>query len=227
MIRKSQYAFQKAVRNEPLQDNHSPEALQKKAYQERVARETVKVFEERSAPHPHPKWAVSDALSEGSIRKEAIRRVNAQLQAERKEQAMSTQDNDNQTAMADQDIGETIKSLSEAQQKSFKAQMHAIVNEAQQRRFEARKNFAANREKLIAEAEKIGAKNPEHEASLAQRQILKMIDRQEHQQLHALFESHGWSYEKQGVSFVEDPNFKQQNGQDQTVIQKQDQGFSQ
>jgi len=98
--------------------------------------------------------------------------------------------------------------------KAFKAQIHQIVDEAQKHRSEASRTFIKNRKELLAEAEQRGAEHPAREVSTAQREVHKIINANEHKQLHALFQENGWDYDKQGVQFIESETNTHNNTQE-------------
>jgi len=193
------------------------DAEAKRLFQERVEKETLKIYDERSAPHPHPKWEIADLYSEGSIHEEAIRRVKEQIAHEQaqKEQSRNVTNNVPQDERPSEK--ERIAAMpDEEKQKHFKAEIHKAVETAKTAREQARKIFYNDRERLIEEARNNGSQEPEKDVSIAQRKINRDIDQQEHRDIHAVFEKHGWDYDKQSVSFSEEDRNEPQPNHDQT-----------
>lgn len=225
----------------------------------RIQAKMLEITEERNAPQPTPSFATSPDLNLDSIHREAIRRVQSETLEEKKEWTKGMVENtENKNAVeTSQDkqssIEPTMKEVvgSQAQEnenvhpqevedttsgtedikpdKTFKAKVHQIVDEAQKLRSEASRTFIKNRNELIAEAEALGSDNPAHDVSKAQREVHKTINANEHKHLHALFQENGWDYDKQGVEFVERETQSYETTQDNTHDQtiERDQSYGQ
>ena len=174
----------------------------------RVAEESLAIWEARVTPAAELGTPFDSCLlSGGSILREARQRVR--LRHEGLITAVQRNGEDAVWAVAKgrrppstTPLEEKGRTMSEIErEKHFKAELHEAIDTAQAARTQARRLFANAREELIAEARANGSENPERDAGRAQAQILKDIDRQEHKDIHAVFEKHGWSREFQEVTF--------------------------
>lgn len=225
--------------------------------EQRIQAKMLDIMEERSAPQPTPSFAAGQDLSLDSIHREAIQRVLSETIQEKKEWTKNMVENTEnknavETSQKNQNTVEPPTQLetknnqaSEQMQepqvqnkveelkpdKTFKAQMHQIVDESQKLRSEASRTFIKNRTELLPEAEALGSDNPALDVSKAQREVHKTINANEHKHLHALFQENGWDYEKQGVEFVESEtntySNTQENSQEQVIQQAYTQGEEQ
>jgi ElaB/YqjD/DUF883 family membrane-anchored ribosome-binding protein len=206
--------------------------------QKRIQEKMQQITEERSAPQPTPDFAARPDLNLDSIHREAINRVQSETVEEKKEwtkemaentvepQTQDAQDQDNDIEQS-KAIEEEANQESEKPEKAFKAKIHQIVDESQKRRSEASRTFIKNRKELLVQAEELGADNPAREVATAQREVHKTINENEHKQLHALFQEHGWDYEKQGIQFVESEANAYSNTQENSQEQVNQQTYTQ
>lgn len=171
--------------------------------QDKIGREAIKVFQERSGnAHELSGPVVSAVLSEGAILEEARNRIAIREEAELE----AIRVNGNRAVEIIADISEDREELnmSEIEKEGhFKADLHKAVDDAQKSRNQARRLFVQERDQLLEEASAIGSEAPEKDVSKAYGQTMRDIDRQEHKDIHAVFEDYGWERGKKTVEFHE------------------------
>lgn len=168
--------------------------------QMRVGEEAIRVFEERTEFKDFISNDVrSEVLSSSSLLEEARKRVGEQEKSE-----IADIHKNGETAakfVANMQEEEKGYDMSENEQKHFKADLHKAVDTAQKARYQATKLFIQEREQLIETAKDQGSETPEKDVSIARRQTMDDVDRQEHKDIHAVFESYGWERGKRAVEF--------------------------
>lgn len=184
--------------------------------QMRIGAEAVKIFEERTARGNGPKSpAGAEPLSSETILTEASQRIADQEAQEVEAIAQNGEEAIRRSAgISEKQTPDNHKEgprMSGTEQTHFKAELHKAVDAAQQARTQSRKLFYQERENLIEEARRNGSQEPQKDVSIAQRQILTDIDRQEHKDIHAVFEKYGWERSKRSVAFHEHQETEQHN----------------
>jgi len=197
-------------------------AEQAEIHQMRVGEEAVRVFEERAEHLGLVADEVkAELISSPSLLEEARKRV---IQVEKLE--IEDIRKNGETAakviseMAPHEEGHI---MSEEQMKHFKAELHEAVDTAQRARVQASKLFYNERENLIEEAKSAGSQDPAKDVGMSQAEIKRNIDKQEHKDIHAVFEKHGWERSKKVVEFKEGPEpVKDEQAREKLVKHVQD-----
>lgn len=200
---------------------------QSETFRMRVAEEAVKVFEERTNQKltPQSPGGVINLSSE-SLLEEARKRV---ISSDRREQEAIEQQGlvaVNIAANISEKKMEELK-MSEEEQTHFKADLHKAVDTAQKARTQSRRLFFQERENLIDEAKAAGSQQPEKDVGQAQAKIMADIDRQEHKDIHTVFETYGWERSKRAVEFHEDDSVQQADSPAKNKLVKHVQSFVQ
>jgi hypothetical protein len=181
------------------------ELEQKEIHQMRVGEEAVRIFEERAEHLGLVADEVkADIISSPSLLEEARKRITELEKSE-------IQDIRKNGETAAKVISEMAIShqkghmMSEEEMKHFKAELHEAVDTAQKARTQASKIFYNERENLIEQAKAAGSQEPEKDVGSAQAEIKRNIDKQEHKDIHAVFEKYGWERGKKAVEFKDGP----------------------
>ena len=189
----------------------------------RIAEEAIKIFEERTGQKPTPKspGGVINLASE-SIFEEARKRIEKREQGEIETIQQDGLKAVNIAANISEQKKEKLE-MSEEEKTHFKADLHKAVDDAQKARTQSRRLFFQERENLIEEAKLAGSQEPEKDVGIAQAKIMGNIDRQEHKDIHTVFETYGWERGKSAVEFQEGQETNEHNpAKDKLVKHVQD-----
>ena len=185
------------------------EADYRETKEQRLARQELKVFEERAKQTFVLGTPIDeDRLSRSSVAREARKREVLALKGrvnavERNgEQAIReiVHKNCNPNSQAKERSVETMSAQERVTH--FKGKIHEAIENANKARAQARRLYAQNREELIDKARTDWSDNPERDVALAQREILQAVDKQLHVDIHGVFEEAGWDRDHQDVEFA-------------------------
>ncbi|MEM9421697.1 MAG: hypothetical protein AAF986_04185 [Pseudomonadota bacterium] len=212
--------------------------------QERIAEKAVDVWNERVkqldyiAPH-----AAAHLMAETSILEEARQRVSA----EHERNLQRLQDNereaieeitDQETASIHPPTKEEIATMSDQQKDThFKAELHKLIDDANEARFQTSKLANSQRQALLEEAQKNGSQDPQGDVKTVINGMYKSVQDKLHGDVHALCVKYGYDADRKQVEFYADQSNAeldlepQQNDYDQGVEpaqqQQQNSGFEQ
>lgn len=182
--------------------------------QARISNHAIAVWEERSSLLSQvEKSAGQYMMSDTSILEEARKRA-AHEQEQMRQQIFATRDKDIETiARGDHLIGHTatpqeIETMTDKEKDThFKAEIHAAIDNAKKARIQASKLFnnPETRNDLIDKARENGSQHPEKDIQNLYRHALNDVDKQHHQEVHAVFEKYGFEYDKKDVEFYTRP----------------------
>ena len=185
------------------------EADYRETKESRLARQELKVFEERSKQAFVLRTPLDeDRLSKHSIQKEArkreilalMSRLNAvETNGDKAIEAITYKDGCPKLQTEERSVANMS---AEERATHFKGRVHEAVENAQKARRQASRLFNENREELVDRARASGSENPERDASRAQREIVDGVEKQLHADLHGIFVEAGWDRDHQAVEFM-------------------------
>ena len=177
----------------------------------RIASEAAEVWRERTVLAGYlPHHVRAHVLAENSIVKEAERRVEAQYEAERAGLFENRETAIRRIAdgehLREQSISEEeIKTMTEQQKAThFKAELHKLVDNANEAKFQVSKIVNNERARMLEEARANGSDNPTEDVKALQSSMYKGVQDKLHGDIHALCVRYGYDADRQQVEFLAD-----------------------
>ncbi|MEM7172431.1 MAG: hypothetical protein AAF530_19845 [Pseudomonadota bacterium] len=206
-----------------LEDNYKEER------QERVAAVAIEVWNQRAGQFEYmAPQARAHILAENSILEEARKRAAA---AHDQDLSMLNQNQDaaiERLADGDHFYGTTAspqeiaKMTTQEKATHFKAELHKLVDDANEARFQVTKVMNNERERILKEAEENGSEDPTKDVQAFQRSMYKGVQDKLHGDVHQLCVKYGYDTDRKEVAFLASPEGQAQ-GADQ-FLKTQGQG---
>ena len=201
--------------------DHTEEAIRiveenyREERQERVAKIAVEVWNERTRHYDHlVPHTRADLFSENSILSEARRRCDEQHRKDlaniQNNQKVSVQ----QLADGEQLYGQTtsteeIAKMTDQQKKThFKAELHKLIDDSSEARFQVSKIMNNERDRMLKEAKESGSQDPYKDVQGFQSRMYRDVQEKLHGDIHALCIKYGYEVDRQQVEFHANPENK-------------------